>query len=226
MNDQTALAAEFAELENAWWRALRDRDWVGARSFMRDDFSITTAGWIDAPLGADAWLESLAGRYQLDFFDYDEITVRTYGDVAVVQSRSHQRGTLADTGEGWSGTFRYTDVWVRDGDRRWQIAVRHADRSFGPSRDGRATFQRLDRNPRWAGLPDLDEAGMAAVEAYFRAYGPATPDHVRYWVGDGLGAARKRVRSAPPVVCPDRVRSCVAFSVTYGNYLVIPIRAT
>lgn len=67
--------------------------------------------------------------------------------------------------------------------------------SFGPSRDGRATFQRLDRNPRWAGLPDLDEAGTRAVEAYFRAYGPATPDHVRYWLGEGLGAGRKRIRA-------------------------------
>jgi hypothetical protein len=69
------------------------------------------------------------------------------------------------------------------------------DMSFGPPRDGRATFQRLDRNPRWAGLPDLDEAGMRAVEAYFRAYGPATPDHVHYWLGNGLGAGRKRIRS-------------------------------
>jgi Winged helix DNA-binding domain len=69
------------------------------------------------------------------------------------------------------------------------------DMSFGPPRDGRVTFQRLDRNPRWAGVPDLDEAGMRAVEAYFRAYGPATPDHVRYWLGEGLGAGRKRIRS-------------------------------
>jgi Winged helix DNA-binding domain len=69
------------------------------------------------------------------------------------------------------------------------------DMSFGPPRAGRATFQRLDRNPRWAGLPDLDEAGMRAVEAYFRAYGPATPDHVRYWLGEGLGAGRKRIQA-------------------------------
>jgi hypothetical protein len=69
------------------------------------------------------------------------------------------------------------------------------DISFGPPRDGRATFQRLDRNPRWAGVPDLEEAGMRAVEAYFRAYGPATPDHVHYWLGQGLGAGRKRIRS-------------------------------
>jgi hypothetical protein len=67
--------------------------------------------------------------------------------------------------------------------------------SFGPPRDGRATFQRLDRNPRWTGVPDLDEAGVRAVEAYFRAYGPATPDHVRYWLGEGLGAGRKRIQA-------------------------------
>jgi hypothetical protein len=69
------------------------------------------------------------------------------------------------------------------------------DMSFGPSRDGRATFQRLDCNPRWAGVPDLNEAGMRAVEAYFRAYGPATPDHLRYWLGEGLGAGRKWIQS-------------------------------
>jgi winged helix DNA-binding protein len=69
------------------------------------------------------------------------------------------------------------------------------DISFGPPREGRATFQRLDRNPRWVGVPDLDEAGMRAVEAYFRAYGPATLEHVHYWLGEGLGAGRKRVQS-------------------------------
>ena len=73
-----------------------------------------------------------------------------------------------------------------------RVAGRHELRSAA----GRpATFQRLDGNPRWAGVPDLDEAGTRAVEAYFRTYGPATPDHVHYWLGDGLGAGRKRIRS-------------------------------
>jgi len=70
-----------------------------------------------------------------------------------------------------------------------------ADLCFGPPRQGHATFQRLDTNPRWAGLPDLDEAGVHAIEAYFRAYGPATPENVHYWLGEGLGAGRKRIRS-------------------------------
>jgi len=69
------------------------------------------------------------------------------------------------------------------------------DMCFGPLRDGRVTFQRLDTNPRWTGLPDLDDAGRQAIEAYFRAYGPATPRHLQYWLGAGLGVARKRIKT-------------------------------
>jgi hypothetical protein len=67
------------------------------------------------------------------------------------------------------------------------------DLGFGPPRDGRATFQRLDAGPRWKGIPDLDDAGRHAVEAYLRAYGPATTEHVHYWLGNGLSAGRRRI---------------------------------
>ena len=131
MTSKAALTAELTRREHEWWDALRDRDWPAARRFMRADFSITTAGWIDAPIGADAWLESIAGRYRLDEFDYDEVAVRRYGDVAVVQCRSRQAGIHQDSGEKWSGTFRYTDVWVHDAVAGWQIGVRHAGMRTG-----------------------------------------------------------------------------------------------
>ncbi|MGH3508544.1 MAG: winged helix DNA-binding domain-containing protein [Nocardioidaceae bacterium] len=69
------------------------------------------------------------------------------------------------------------------------------DMSFGPPRDGQHTFQRLDSNPRWRGIPDLDDAGPRAITAYFRTYGPATLDHIHYWLGNGLSAGRKRLNS-------------------------------
>lgn len=69
------------------------------------------------------------------------------------------------------------------------------DLSFGPSRGGRVTFQRLDTNPRWSGLPGVDEAGPAAVAAYVRGYGPTTTGHLEYWLGQGLGAGRKQIRT-------------------------------
>lgn len=67
------------------------------------------------------------------------------------------------------------------------------DMGFGPPRDGKPTFQRLDTNPRWRGIPDLDDAGPRAITAYFHTYGPATFDHVHYWLGNGLSAGRKRL---------------------------------
>ena len=67
------------------------------------------------------------------------------------------------------------------------------DMSFGPPRDGQATYQRLDGNPRWKGIPELDDAGPRAITAYFRSYGPATFDHIHYWLGNGLSAGRKRL---------------------------------
>lgn len=69
------------------------------------------------------------------------------------------------------------------------------DMSFGLPRDGQHTFQRLDRNPRWAGVPDLDDAGPRAITAYLRTYGPATLDRIHYWLGNGLSAGRKRLNT-------------------------------
>lgn len=67
------------------------------------------------------------------------------------------------------------------------------DMGFGPTLDGQSTFQRLDANPAWAGVWPLDEAGPHAVESYVRAYGPATVEHVRYWLGSGLSAGGRRL---------------------------------
>jgi hypothetical protein len=68
------------------------------------------------------------------------------------------------------------------------------DLCFGPVRDGEATVQSLHRVARWAGLPDVDEAGRKAVEAYVHTYGPTTADGVQYHLGAGLSAGRKALR--------------------------------
>ena len=59
--------------------------------------------------------------------------------------------------------------------------------SFGPPRDGRATFQRLDGNPRWAGVPDLGPRAQAAGLTYHRLPVPdqGTPD-----IADAIDLAR------------------------------------
>jgi len=106
--------------------------------------------------------------------------------------------TRDQLGAAVTSKARYRHLGFAFAEKSWTLLKPLAwqgDMSFGPPRDGRATFQRLDGNPRWAGVPDLDEAGPRAVEAYFRAYGPAAADRVRYWLGEGLGAGRKRIQA-------------------------------
>ena len=107
------------------------------------------------------------------------LTAQELGDAVTAHRRFHHLGFAFADGPG---TLMKPLAW-------------QGDMSFGPSRDGQATFQRLDGNPRWAGIPDLDTAGRTAIEDYFRAYGPATVDHVHYWLGNGLSAGRKRLTS-------------------------------
>jgi hypothetical protein len=104
--------------------------------------------------------------------------------------------TLQQLGEAVTARSKFKHLTVVFGGDPWTLLKPifwHGDMSFGP-KDGRTTFQRLDNNPRWAGVPALEEAGMRAVEAYFRTYGPATLDKLYYWLGDGLGAGRKRIQ--------------------------------
>lgn len=105
--------------------------------------------------------------------------------------------TIDELGRAITANPKFRHLGFAFPDRAWTLLKPLAwqgDLSLG-SRAGRATFQRLDRNPRWAGIPDLEEAGRSAVEAYFRAYGPAPLDRVHYWLGNGLGAGRKRIEA-------------------------------
>ena len=104
--------------------------------------------------------------------------------------------TVGELGEALAGqrTYRHLRPVFDEGaytlvkPLTWQ-----GDMSLGPVRDGQHTFQRLDRNPRWHGIPELDDAGPRAVTAYLRSYGPATLDHLHYWLVKGLSAGRRRL---------------------------------
>lgn len=103
--------------------ALQRGDVSATADLLRDDFLITTAGWLPEPAGKDAWLEALTGHMTLERFDLRLIATRRYGNVGVVLAESSQKG--AHDGAPYSMTFRYTDVWVLEG-ARWRLAIRHA----------------------------------------------------------------------------------------------------
>lgn len=68
------------------------------------------------------------------------------------------------------------------------------DISFGPDRGQQATFQLLaGADPRWPGLPELDEAGPRAIEGYLAAYAPATRDNLHHRFTAGLGVPKRMI---------------------------------
>jgi ketosteroid isomerase-like protein len=120
---------ELEAAERGLLDALRRGDMSASAGLLRDDFVITTAGWLSEPVGKQAWLEALTGRMTLDEFDLRVIVTRRYGDVGVVIAESSQTGT--HDGRPFSITFRYTDVWVLESSG-WRLAVRHASGAPAP----------------------------------------------------------------------------------------------
>src|SRR5262249_20441472 len=103
--------------------ALQRADLDGLRAMLRDDFLITTAGWIPEPVDKPTWLAGIADNMELDSFTLRLVASRHFGEAAVALVESDQSGTHAGT--PFSMTFRYTDTWVLE-DGVWQLAIRHA----------------------------------------------------------------------------------------------------
>ena len=114
---------ELERLERELLESLSRGDLDAAAKLLRDDFLITTAGWLADPVGKQAWLDGLAGRMTLHSFDLRLLAEQRFGNVAVAITESAQEGTHDD--KPFSLTFRYTDVWVRDV-LDWALATRHA----------------------------------------------------------------------------------------------------
>ena len=120
--DQDAAHA-LIEAELRWTDAVRRGDGTAAGAFMTGDFTSVTAGSPEAPLGRLAWLDRLAVPSTLDGFEYDDFRIRVIDDVALVQSRCREHDMPAGL-DASTTTFRFTDVWRREGDR-WRIGLRH-----------------------------------------------------------------------------------------------------
>lgn len=132
-----------------------------------EHYGLTPGAW---PRFRDAVREALGDG---------SLTVAELGEALSVQQAYRHLGPVFEAGAG---------TLVKP--LGWQGAL-----SIGPRRGGHLTLQRLDLNPAWRGLPDLDEAGPRAVRAYLSTYGPATVDHLHYWLGEGLSAGRKRINA-------------------------------
>lgn len=160
----------------------------GARHYLSADeggiyLTLRTAGrqWELA-----SWVE----HYRLAAADWPDFRA------AVREALTDRPLTAAELGDalGRTTAYRHLEPIFHEGASTLIKALNwQGDVSFGPRRDGQPTLQRLDSNPAWRPVADLDEAGTRAITAYLSTYGPATPDHLHYWFGEGLSAGRKRL---------------------------------
>jgi ketosteroid isomerase-like protein len=106
-------------LETARGEALLHADTVALSRMVADEFvEISRLG--ARRTRADNIRDIASGALRLTSVKYDSLTVRIYGDVAVLQGIADNTGTFR--GFPFSGKIRYTRVFVRR-DGRWQAVA-------------------------------------------------------------------------------------------------------
>jgi uncharacterized protein (TIGR02246 family) len=99
--------------------ALLAADTVALSKLMAPDFiEISRLGTVRTR--ADNIRDIAAGTLHLTSIQYDSLSVRVYGDVAVLTGIADNTGTMR--GFPFSGTIRYTRVFVRR-EGRWQAVL-------------------------------------------------------------------------------------------------------
>src|SRR5687768_13710216 len=123
--------SELPNLERAWMEAWRVKDIATCDILLAHDFLLTSARGV--LMSKSQWLEGATGPFVCEAFEWEDIHVRPFGDMAIVHSRARQRAHVL--GKDWSGRFLLTDVWIhRDG--RWQVVSRHGTGPLPENEDG------------------------------------------------------------------------------------------
>ncbi len=109
---------QIGRLEIQWRNAILTSDTAAMSSLLAEDYTgITPDGTLQTKDDTLANLRS--GRIHFSVIDVSDCKIRFYGGTAVVTSRAEVDGTNAD--EPISGNFRYTRVYVRNQQGRWEI---------------------------------------------------------------------------------------------------------
>ena len=113
------------QLEEVWKDALLHRNVSAMDALLADDYiAITPNGTLQS---RDQTLASLrSGAMQINSLEFSDRKVRFYGQTALVTSRAELTGTNA--GADFSGSYRYTRVYVRNEQSQWKIVSFEASR--------------------------------------------------------------------------------------------------
>ena len=93
---------------------------------LAEEFAAAVADTCSPHSTGAGWIANVLSRLAVDSFAYEALRVHAYGDVALVQARYRQQGTLG--GRPRDERFTVTDLWIRREDR-WQVATRYVGRA-------------------------------------------------------------------------------------------------
>jgi ketosteroid isomerase-like protein len=104
---------EVRELTRKWDEAQAQRDTATLAGILADGFVLTDAS--GAVLDKSQYLTTLfkAPDMTQQSFTTEDLSVRVYGDAAVVTGRSSWKGRPRGKGQFVNAQYRFTDVWVR-----------------------------------------------------------------------------------------------------------------
>lgn len=116
---------EIDQLEQVWRDAIIQRDASALDGLLADDYiAITPNGTLQSK---DQTLANLrAGTLHFSSIELSDRKVRFYGQTALVTSRAEVNGSNTDG--NFSGSYRYTRVYVRDDLGKWKIVSFEASR--------------------------------------------------------------------------------------------------
>lgn len=116
---------EIDQLEEVWRNAVLKSNTAAMDSLLADDYmAITPTGTLQSK---EQTLASLrAGKVHFTTLEISDRKVRFYGTTALVTSRAEVSGTTAEG--DFSGSYRYTRVYVRDERGAWKIVSFEASR--------------------------------------------------------------------------------------------------
>lgn len=122
-----SLRAELLAVETAWNEAIVRHDTTTVSRILAPDFTyVGPDGEVADRAELLRVIADTAG--QMEPFTTRDVTVRAYGDAAVVTGWFRQAGTWR--GGAYENMIAYTDVYVcRDG--RWMAVSAHASRKLG-----------------------------------------------------------------------------------------------
>lgn len=116
---QAGVKQEIMRIENERNRAVVDGDAAALDRLTAADYSfITLRGELRTKDEIVKGFKS--GSFHYDTRTISDLTVRVYGDTAVVVGRSSQKGT--ENGKDYSGDYRFTRVYVKQ-NGHWQTVA-------------------------------------------------------------------------------------------------------